>query len=185
MNIQLNLFFFCFHKCEGNRCFLQSWKGVCTRTRITIITSMFVILSYSPPTLFRNLNHANRTEQHHLTHKTTRYQFQRENDSNKLFQNNCLSKLLRESISYWLKSERVKQPGKQFSPQRTLALFFSNKPLMRLTWGTARQNQPVCTWILGMKARGSRSPWEVWENLDTFSYKYFLFYCTFSEYYPS
>lgn len=150
MNTQLNLFF-SFHKCEGNCRFLQSWKGVCARTRIPIITLMSIVLSCSFPP-FRNLNHASRTEQHHyLTWKTTHYQFQWENNSSKLFQNNCLSKLLCESISYLLKAERVKQPGKQFGPQRILALFFSNKPLLSFTSGTARQKQPVCMWTLVRK----------------------------------
>lgn len=145
---------------------------------------MFIILSCSFPP-FRNLNHAIRREQqHHLTCKSTHsLPFQKENNSNKLFLNNCLFKLLCELMSCLLKSERVKWFGKQFSPQWTLALFFSNKLLISLL--NSSTQLAVYMWILVMKARGSSTPWEVWENVDTFHHKYFLFYCTFGEHYPS
>lgn len=61
-----------------------------------------------------------------VRHSLTHSPFQRENNSNRLFLNNCLSRLLCESMSCLLKSE-VKWLGKQFYPQWTLALFFSHK----------------------------------------------------------
>ena len=93
---------------------------------------MFIIPSCSFPP-YRNLNHDIRTEQHHhITCRTTHYQFQRENNSNEPFLNNCLSKLLCELMSCLLKLEGVKWLGRLSRPQWTPALFFSNKPLISL-----------------------------------------------------
>lgn len=104
---------------------------------------MAIILSCSFPP-FRNWNHAIRTEHHHHLTCKTLSQFQRENNSNRLFLKNCLSKLPCESMSCWLKSE-VKWLGKQLCPQWTLALFLSHKLLISLiSEQLCRTSLPVC-----------------------------------------